>query len=364
MLRWLKNRLQAEPSAPRAGAGLPAQPDTKAPAQAKFKLEALEPRLLLSGDTPLLAEAYRAMVADEANAASLPQEIHFQQLDAATRDEISAARQGSDSAAGAASTGVSVAWGQGWASSETAQTGASVSSDSVTGGVGDTQPMSLATRAEAADDTRLSTQSSYAAADSDQPPADAAPANAGPGASQDLITDTFPKVPPARGPPPAVDAALVLALQDRQYDELLPSSPTPPADPMQQVAAQQMLDFGPVGSVFARGPPADGLLTLSAIAPVLAQATDLWSSVGLTRVLADRLAGIHVAVAVLPDGLLRGACFLVGRVQQPLDRLDVGRDVPRTHCPADVPDRGLQSHGTGCRAAGLRGEVRRRDEGP
>ena len=94
LLRWLKHRLQAEPSAPRAGGSLPADPAAKTPSQAKFKLEALEPRLLLSGDSPLLADAYRAMVADEANAASLPQDNHFQQLDAATRDEISAARQG------------------------------------------------------------------------------------------------------------------------------------------------------------------------------------------------------------------------------------------------------------------------------
>lgn len=76
-----------------------------------FKLEQLEPRVLLSADNPLLGEVARLATQGDNDSAAGQANAHIQQLDAATSAEISAA-SGADF--GGAASAPSVSWGSGW----------------------------------------------------------------------------------------------------------------------------------------------------------------------------------------------------------------------------------------------------------
>ena len=115
MLAWLSKRLSSPPSTEgTAGDRIRSSPRSGEPGpEQKFKIEQIEPRILLSADNPLLAEAARLALQGE-DVQSAQNSVHAQQIDAETSAEIAAAG-GTDSGV-AASAAPSVAWGTGWGS--------------------------------------------------------------------------------------------------------------------------------------------------------------------------------------------------------------------------------------------------------
>jgi len=277
---------------------LPAEASDRPNAAAQFKLEALEPRLLLSGDTPLLAEALRSVVAKESNAASLQQDVHIQVLDAATRAEIATVSQADGGASQAESAGLSVAWGRGWQVASTPLDGASVTN--ATAGSEDllVAPAPASDRAAASAEASTTQGSGTPATSSDDTAA--APS----GAPVVTPPESFPQSALARGPPAHDSVAVSVAAADSLHDNLASPSLTPRADPEQPAAAQQMLDSGADGAAYPRGPPSDGFLTPDSLASVLSQAVHSWSLVGLSGVLVERLSRLQVEIADLPGGQL------------------------------------------------------------
>ena len=111
LLRWLRNLYLAEPRI--AGSGSVASGVQRTHTQGAFKLEALEPRILLSGDSLIASEIQRTLIEDEAMGAGARVEAVIENIDAATKAEI--ASVGADNCGGAqAQLGVSVAWSESW----------------------------------------------------------------------------------------------------------------------------------------------------------------------------------------------------------------------------------------------------------
>ncbi|MBK8118794.1 MAG: LEPR-XLL domain-containing protein [Sulfuritalea sp.] len=87
MLRWLKN-LSRSPL-PEAGSESSVPAEGNLHAHGKFRLEALEPRVLLSGDSMVAAVAYQALLDAEAKGASVGVTAIVEQLDAEASAESS-----------------------------------------------------------------------------------------------------------------------------------------------------------------------------------------------------------------------------------------------------------------------------------
>lgn len=78
----------------------------------RFNLESLEPRVLLSGDSVLLAEVQRSLEDGEARAASAPVQAIVEQIDASSLGAMAPSTAHGSQAAG--DHDIQVTWGSGW----------------------------------------------------------------------------------------------------------------------------------------------------------------------------------------------------------------------------------------------------------
>jgi len=293
LLNWLKNRLQSHP--PEAGAAGAMASDSSRPQPAKFGLEVLEPRVLLSGDSPF-AEVYRSLLSDENEGQSGDANAYVQQLDAETSAEIAAA-QGSDIDSTQAPNTVKVSWSDTW---QTAGSDTSAASDWDESTVTD-----ASVEAAQAGETALLQQASTSTGNPETGQADgnAVPADTG---DQDVLSDV-PGSELPRGPPPSEQVpAVVIAAASIQINDLGLSSSSENGEG--EAFGVQFLLNSPVSEDgLARAPPVLDVLTHEALAPVMHEAIKLWTSAGISFELASRLAGIEVQITPLANGALGSA---------------------------------------------------------
>jgi Ca2+-binding RTX toxin-like protein len=297
LLRWLKNRTHAGPSDVRSGDGISG--DHKPSSPAKFRLEQLEPRVLLSGDTPLVAEVYRSLVDDKNDVGGAEYEATILQLDAATSAEI-AASSGADFGAAQNQITANVVWPEGWQSA--------AAEDKVEDNISAAATLDVA--AAAADNTDVQSAEvvmlQQAATTTDTPKnIDAADDNSSAAlANQDYLASTVPVTELPTGPPADGQITSALVAEDAlNYSELSLSNSSV-ADEGEVSSVQFLLVSDVNTDSLARAPPAENALTEQSITLVLQEAIRIWTAAGLTSDQARRLADLQVLIADLPDGEL------------------------------------------------------------
>ncbi|MFH1044601.1 MAG: LEPR-XLL domain-containing protein, partial [Pseudomonadota bacterium] len=297
MLRWLRNRLHAEPLDVRVGGGVSGE--GKAHAHGKFRLEPLEPRVLLSGDTPLVSEVYRSLLEDEANGVSAAGNVNVEQIDAATSAQITAAG-GGDCCGAQAETIPSVAWPESWqptAAGESASSADPAAIDDLRAGLPAPEIADEQSSAIALFDRATATSGAPEDPDADD-------SLLGASSDQDFFASTIPVSELPRGPPgDDQTSSALIATESITIDELSLSD-SPEGDERGLFGVQQLLVSDSFDDGLPRGPPAADPLTDQALAPILEQALRLWTASGLAGDITGRLANLKVRIADLPGGEL------------------------------------------------------------
>ena len=293
---WLKNRSVASLGAD------PARTDLAAPRHdtqgRNFRLEALEPRVLLSADNPF-ADVYRTLLSDEKDGSGQPETVLVEQLDAATIAEIAAAN-GAENGAEEGRLDAMVAWPQGWQAASDDTAGVSDDADTAppetrTQAVSGSENVGLETvpatanrpEIQVRDDGSMRLQG-----------ADAAPIE------RRVMVSELPRGPPVDGS----SVALVLADEFIQINDLTLST-SPRASEGKGFVVQNLLISQIDSDAQARAPPAVPL-NLQAVAAVLQEAVRIWSAAGVPAGLADRLTNIRVEIAELAGGAIGQAAGL------------------------------------------------------
>jgi hypothetical protein len=286
------------PAAAVHGAGKAHSPSAHSPSD--FKLEQLEPRLLLSADSPLVAVVAKSLLENEAGANGASGDANVQQLDAATSAEIAAVR-GSDCGDAQAAAAPTVAWGKGWtaAASEDA---VSVNDSAVVATVETGVPDSNS-GADPGPEAALVEQAAATSAKS-KTRSDDGDSSAADSSDQDVVAGTVPGSQLPRGPPADDPIASALIATEVQEINELSFSDSPREDEGADSGVQKLLVSNVYDDGFPRGPPDAAALTDEILSPLLEAALRLWSASGLTADLSNRLANLDVRIADLPDGEL------------------------------------------------------------
>ena len=269
----------------------PSSSTSSSPSGPEFKLEQLEPRVLLSADNPLLAEAARlAAQGDDGSSAQI--DVLAQQLDAATSAEIAAAA-GADSG-GASLVPPIVAWGAGWGSDpdigspESASEGSALQPPQTT--IGSESAVALSSISETI--ATLSVVSDIQDAEANQ--------KIRPELEIAIACVDYPGAQLPRGPPGDI-ASDVAGDPASNNNNTLASNDSPPGDE----GGRSFLLYGEKStteSLVDVVQDDDGVRAVSEfdLQPLLQQALGLWTQAGLTQVQTQRLAQIQVSVIDLP----------------------------------------------------------------
>ena len=330
LLRWIKNRLQSR--SPESKLDKSAVGGTSSQAHGKFRLEPLEPRVLLSGDSVVAVVAYQALLQAQTNDGSAGPTAIVEQLDANTDTESFAADRGVDVAT-STNPDPSVAWPASWQNSTAAQQVSGAADQ-------ETNPRSmLADGFErlASDSSNTNSQGSQIA---QVAPAEtyAAPQNEPDShgysmpvnqADEAAIFGSATVTPPATGPP-ASDQATSVQISEEAINNNNLSQPNssssdeaglssfapapfvePTGDAMPRappVVASESIDqaayLRSAASVAANAQNAASSLTDQALSPVLDRALQIWNSALGNGAFSARLANLDVHIADLPDGIL------------------------------------------------------------
>ncbi len=323
LLRWLKNRSHSEVS----------EADTKRGssevhglhAHGKFRLEPLEPRVLLSGDSIVVAIGYQALMDAEAKEAGNAVTAIVEELRSDARTE-SSLTDGGDRAVATDGSKVSVAWSESWL------TGAATDSKN------DPKPAS-AIEAETTVLSSVDPDSGDAqSAQFEQAEAVVAKQQNSDSETDSSVVDTsdddqivalstVTELP--RGPPGDDQASSALVAQELINNNALSSTNSPTGDEGQLFVVLDAPFSEPTGDAMPRAPPVSDVsrtdepeylrsepnrvapaqnptpsLTDQALAPVFDQALRLWIAAGIDGSLADRLAHLEVRIVDLPGGIL------------------------------------------------------------
>ena len=306
MLSWLKNRLHSEP--PEARASAVSSGEIKPQATGKFRLEALEPRVLLSGDTPF-AEVYRTLLSDEKDGANANTDAYIQQLDAETSAVIAAAN-GSDFGNSASPSSVNVAWSDGWqfgANTDTANTQDASETD-------DSDAVASTAETENGTEIALLEQAATPPASPENIEADDDSLSLV-SSDQDVLLNDIPSAELPRGPPVNEQhSSVVIAAESIQINDLSLSYSSE-TDEGEAFDVEFLLISEVSEDGLPRAPPVVDALSYPALAPVLEEALRIWTTAGLSAELAGRLASIQVYITDLANGEL-------GQAQQNTITLD------------------------------------------
>ncbi|HUL53652.1 MAG TPA: LEPR-XLL domain-containing protein, partial [Opitutaceae bacterium] len=319
----MKNRERSD--LPEAGSRERAPGPVKARAPGKYRLEPLEPRVLLSADPLAMAVAGPALAAAVSNSDNASPNAVVQQHDAGQAADTGTVDSGNH-AGQAAQENLSVAWPAGWQanSAEDAQAATAQAPAS------DKQAPVAATESADSEDSPAAQflQAAAVVASQEKSPStnDSSPVNAGDGGLP-VSSPTDVQLPRA---PPADDqfGAALVAVETKSSSEASPTDSantdegglfasqaapvsevntdaSPRAPPGTDAASTNKLESlrsEPSLAAAAQNPAPS--LTDQALAPVLEQALAVWSAAGLTQDQIDRLAKVEVHVADLPDGVL------------------------------------------------------------
>ena len=253
MFGWLKTRSQSQ--IPGSGTGKEASGESRSQAHRRFRLEPLEPRVLLSGDSIVVAVAYQALLDGEAKAAAAGVTAVVEQLDANTNTDSSAADTGNNgsSAASNSSSDPSVAWPESW--QPAAANSAKKSPDSVAVGATETQVPSpgnpllaspQAARSEQVDAIAAVRQTSDSESDSSLVEQ----------RDDNLVVTSPTETQLPRGPPGDDQSTSVLIAEESIHNNDLKPSDASAPDAGGFFAVQEAPFSEPAGDALPRAPPA------------------------------------------------------------------------------------------------------------
>ncbi len=330
MLPWLKNRSRTD--LPESDSGKSAQDGgsshthrNSSHTHGKFRLEPLEPRVLLSADSIIVAIGYQALMDAEAKEAGNSSTAIVEQADPDTGAESKSTDRsaGTDATAGPK---VSVAWSESWLTgsatdSETDPEAAYISDV-------ETQVLLSEKTASAQAQSVQLEQAEAVAAGQQKPDPDTHTSLVDTSDDDQIfVLSTVTELP--RGPPGDEQGSSALVAQELINNNALSSTDSPTGDEGGLFVVLDAPFNEPTGDAMPRAPPVAGAsvtdepqylrsapslaapaqnsapsLTDQALAPVLEQALRLWIAAGINGSLADRLTDLQVRIVDLPDGLL------------------------------------------------------------
>ena len=323
LLPWLKSRLR--PQLPESDSGKSAPEEGSVRPHGKFRLEPLEPRVLLSADSIIVAIGYQALMDAEAKEAGNSSTAIVEAVDADTDAESTSTdpSTGTESATGPK---VSVEWSESWlaGSATDSETDPDLALST------DVEPQVLLSETSgSADDQSAQFEQAAAVAAGQQnsdPDTDSSLAGTS-GDDQIVPLTTVTELP--RGPPDDGEGSSVLVAQELINNNTLSSTDSPTGDEGGLFVVLDAPFSEPSGDAMPRAPPGSGTsatdetdylrsepslaapaqnstpsLTDEALAPVLEQALRLWMAAGIDGALADRIANLDVRIVDLPDGIL------------------------------------------------------------
>ena len=249
MFGWLKKPSQASVAGSDPANG--ASRDSSSQARGRFRLEPLEPRVLLSGDSIIAVVALQTLQDAHANGAADAPAAIVEQLDAGPAAQFAAADRGQDPGA---ATGVktSVAWPAGWQPS--AASGAKNDAETAVVGKQESQLEDAATADSA---TPQATQLEQVKADvaAQDKSADANGSAAVGMAGDDQVVTSPDTTQQPRGPPAeSVPSAVVIAAEAFNNNDLKPTASAASDDGV-VFAFDDRLSSEPNADSLPRGPP-------------------------------------------------------------------------------------------------------------
>ncbi|MCC6474863.1 MAG: LEPR-XLL domain-containing protein, partial [Burkholderiales bacterium] len=294
LLRWFRNRSREGVPAP--GSDAETSHASRAERQGKFRLETLEPRVLLSADSIVVSQVLRSLIDDQGNdgpgkdiAASI------EQIDAATSAEISAVIR-ADSGGAQTPASPSVEWPASWRTdSADAADSASEAPAIDPQGLADSTPEiaadknSQAAVFERAGTRRVIPQSIGLESDSPLPLAD----------SQGSFASVADTTPLPRGPPANEASPCARVAEDSLQSNELSFSNSASQGEGGLSHVSNLLAAGKLGDEIEASPGADGALSGGVPAPILERAVRLWIASGLVENAAERLAGLTLDITDL-----------------------------------------------------------------
>ena len=291
----------------------------------KFRLEPLEPRVLLSGDSIAVAIGYQTLLNSGADDAGNPATVVVESVnsDAASETTSTGRSDETDVVSGAK---VSVAWSESWLASSLANAENSPESAPAIEAESEVLPsvVSDSSDSRGAQFERVETN----VAEQQKAEVEGSSANGGSN-GDDQIHPVFSVVQLPRGPPGGDQSSSALVAQELINNNTLNPADSPLGDEGGLFVVLEATFSEPTGDAMPRAPPVSGALltdepdylrsepglaataqnpipslTEQALAPVLEHAIRMWIAGGSDGSLAERLASLEFRIVDLPVGIL------------------------------------------------------------
>ena len=323
MFGWLKNRSRTQK--PEVGSGKSGSGEGTTQAHGKFRLEPLEPRVLLSGDSIVAVVAIQALQETQANSVADAPSAIVEQLDAGTENGGTSTDRGQDSGT-ASGAKTSVAWPESW------QAGAAgdAKDDTKSALPGDQEtPVASTSNIDSAGAQSAQVGQAEAIVAAQEKRAVANDSSVVGTAGDDQIVTVPTTTQQPRGPPADDQHSSALVAEETLHNNDLQLSDATNKDAGESFALLDPPFSEPNGDSLPRGPPTDDTaaaeqaqylrsvmtdaapaqnpapsLTDQSLAPVLARAIGIWNSLASDPDFAARLSNVRVTIADLPDGIL------------------------------------------------------------